>query len=266
MENENLKIGILGLGLIGGSILKALSVLDKYTLIAVSNSSYQKAAEYADISTYDINALKDADVVFVCSKMHETKEKLGELQKILSNKTIVSDVCSIKGFLTGEYSFNYIPSHPMAGSEFSGFESSTFDLFKGAKWICAKENEILLKLIVEMGAKPVILNEKLHDNLAAQISHFPMLVSAALFSSVSDEAKKIASSGFRDTTRLSMTNSDLALDMFTLNKENIVLAYKNFLSELEKIMNLEDKDFEKFVKEVAQKRASMYDENGKNIF
>ena len=264
MENRNLKIGILGLGLIGGSILKALAALNKYETVVVSKSSYEDAKEFASLATNDASALSDCDVVFVCSKMKQAKQNLEVLQDIVREDAIVTDVCSIKGFLVGDYKYNYISSHPMAGTEKSGFKASFPELFIGAKWILTKENEVLENLIKEMGAKPIIMKEKEHDYNAAQISHLPLLTSIALFSAAGEDAKKIASSGFRDTTRLSMTNKDLAFDMLNLNRENVVKAYEKFKSEFERIISLNEYDFKKFVEEVAEKRAKMYDKNGKN--
>lgn len=263
MENKRLKIGILGLGLIGGSILKALYKLNKYDLFTCSKSSHKEASIFS-ASSDNINILKDCEVVFVCSKMNDTKDDLKKLENIVSNNAIVADVCSIKGFLKDSYKFNYIPSHPMAGTEFSGFKSSFEELFIDTKWIMGCNNKILSTLIKEMGAKPIILNATEHDILAAEISHLPMLISTALFAYSSDEAKKIASSGFRDTTRLSMTNPDLAYDMLNLNRKNILIAYEKFKNEFEKIINMDEIEFKNFIQNVAKKRFDMYDENGKN--
>lgn len=266
MENKSLKIGVFGLGLIGGSILKSLFALNKYFLVGVSKSSYQKASSFADVATDDINELKGCDIVFVCSKMSDTPKILSKLEDILGPETIVADVCSIKGFLNKEYRFNFILSHPMAGTEFKGFENSFDGLFKGAKWITGKKCELLENVIKELGAVPVLLEASFHDKYAAEISHLPMLISLALFASADDEALKIASSGFRDTTRLSMTNPDLAYDMLNLNRKNILFAYEKFIKEFEKIKNMDEDEFKNYALNIAQKRTKMYDENGKNIF
>ena len=266
MENKRLKIGILGLGLIGGSILKALHDLNKYSLYAVSKSSSDKAKEYCEVSSSDINILSDCNVVFVCSRMDVAQRDLNSLNGVVRNDTIVTDVCSIKGFLKSDYKYNYIPSHPMAGTEFSGSKNSFAELFAGAKWVMMKENETLRNLIIEMGAKPLIMSANVHDASAAEISHLPMLLSMALFNFAKDESKKIASSGFRDTTRLAMTNADLAADMLKFNRENIISSYKKFAMEFERLLGLNEEEFKKEVAIIAQKRANMYDENGKNKF
>jgi len=112
-----MKIGIVGLGLIGGSLFKVLSA--KYSVIGVSRSV--KGENITD----DYNVLKTCDVVFVCTPMNITLEILDKLNKILSSKTIVTDVCSLKSFVSNKiYNFKFIPSHPMAGTEHKGWENS----------------------------------------------------------------------------------------------------------------------------------------------
>jgi len=261
------KVGILGLGLIGGSILKGLYKLNKYELFAVSKSSYNLAVPYCAVSGADISILADCDIVFVCSKMSETIQKLNELNGVLKDGAIVTDVCSIKSFLPDKknFKFNFIKSHPMAGTEFSGFENSFDGLFLNAKWIIEEKNSALEEIIKDLGAKPFVTESFEHDKLTSEISHLPTLLSFALFNSASDNSKKIASSGFRDLTRLSMTNSDLAFDMLKFNKENILSAYKKLLASFEELINLDEEEFKKKVSLIAKKRSKMYDKNGKNI-
>ena len=261
-----LKIAIIGLGLIGGSILKSLGESD-WEIAAVSKSSYDKAKSYTPYASDMIEDVRGADVVFVCTPMNEAKNTLKRLESIVSPKCIVCDVCSLKGFLEGGYKFNYIGTHPMAGTEESGFDASKDDLFLGAKWVITKHNAILEEIIKFMGATPVLMDAKTHDFAAAQISHLPMLLSFALFDSVeSDEAKTIAASGFRDTTRLALTNEVLAGDMLKLNKKNIDKSLDLFIKELNYLKNLKDDERIKVLKNISQKRAQMYDKKGKNKF
>lgn len=266
MENKNLKIGILGLGLIGGSILKKLYSLKKYYLVSVSKSSYKKAKEFSNVSGDDITLLSSCDVVFVCSKMDETLENLNRLESVLSEDTVVLDVCSLKKFIDKKFKFKFAPCHPMAGTEFSGFENSFEELFMGAKWVfTGYYNDILLNLVKELGANPLFLDSSLHDKYAAEISHFPALLSIALFDSVEDEAKIMASSGFRDTTRLSVQNSELIYSMLKLNKENIISSYKKFNESFLKLIDMNEDDFKETVSKIATKRRKMYDKDGRNV-
>lgn len=276
MEDRNLKtelkIGVIGLGLIGGSVLKSLYERG-YDVIGVSKSSFNKAAEFCTKATSDIKDVKDCNVVFVCSKMSETLSVLKELENIVSSDCIVCDVCSLKRFVNFDNDgmpykrpYNFIGSHPMAGTEFSGFENSYPELFIGAKWILNEENEILENLIKDMGAKPVIMGAKDHDMFACLISHLPMLVSTALMKTAANEDKalKMAASGFRDTTRLSLTDYNLAYDMLSLNSDNFNILIDEFIQNLQKLKNMSKEELKDTLFKLQKIRKSMYDENGKN--
>lgn len=258
------KVGIIGLGLIGASILKGLYDKD-YELFCYSKSSHKKALNYCKNSSCDIKVISNCDIIFVCSKASETLEILDKLNEFLSKKATVVDVCSIKSqLLNKKYNYNFILSHPMAGSEKNGFEAGNAELFKNCRWLIEKKNKTLEEIISTLGAKPTKIDMKEHDKLTAQISHLPTILSFLLFRSADKNALKIASSGFRDTTRLAMTNSDLALSMFKENNENILNAFNKLIEELNCLKNLSDDEKIKLFKELAQKRAKMYDDLGKN--
>lgn len=265
MEKSGIKVGISGLGLIGSSILKAL--YKKYEIFCHSNSSYKKALKYTKNSSNDINILKDCDIIFVCCELSKTLKTLDKLNTFLNKKTIVCDVASVKStLLNKKYNFNFILSHPMAGSEKRGFEAGEANLFKGNKWLIQKNNKLLNEIIDHMGAIPLKIDMKEHDFMCAQISHLPALLSFLLFDCADDNSKKIASSGFRDTTRLAMTNSDLVFGMLKNNKTNILKAYKLLDDKLNYLKKLSDDEKIKLFDEISKKRAKMYDKNGKNIF
>lgn len=258
------KIGIIGLGLIGASILKGLCNKD-YELFCYSKSSYKKALDFCKNSSNDLKIILTCDIIFVCSKASETFQILDKLNNFLNKKTIVVDVCSIKSkLLNKKYNYNFILSHPMSGSEKSGFEAGNSELFKGCRWLIEKKNKTLEEIILNLGAKPTKIDMKEHDKLTAQISHLPTILSFLLFKSADKNALKIASSGFRDTTRLAITNSDLALSMFKNNNKNILKAFDKLIEELNCLKNLSDDEKIKLFKELAQKRAKMYDDLGKN--
>lgn len=261
-----IKIGITGLGLIGASILKALSKNNNYEIYCHSNSSFEKASNYCKNANNDIKILKNCDIIFVCCELSKTLFVLDELNSFLDEKTIVVDVASSKKeLLNKNYNFNFILSHPMAGTEFSGFDAGKEDLFNDAKWLIEKENDILEKIILDLGAKPTKIDMNIHDELTAQISHLPTILSFLLFNCADNEALKIASSGFRDTTRLAITNSDLAFSMFKNNQENILKTFNKLIENMENLKKLSDNEKINLLKEIAQKRAKMYDNLGKNI-
>jgi len=267
MENRNLKIGVIGLGLIGGSILKCLHQKGYY-VAGISKSSFEAARKFCSFSSSDINDVKDCNVVFVCSKMRDTIKVLDELEGIVSKDCIVADVCSLKRFVNNKKRpYNFIGSHPMAGTEFSGFEHSFAELFKGAKWILNKSNKTLENLIKDTGAKTVIMDEKTHDMSACLISHLPMLLSVCLADTVMKENKEallMASSGFRDTTRLSLTDEALAIDMLNLNRDNFDIVVDKFIENLRELKNMPKSEFKERLKSIQKIRKLMYDKDGKN--
>lgn len=271
MAENILKIGITGLGLIGGSILKALHKINtqkQFEITGISKSSYMKAAEFCTYSSPNLEDLANCNIVFVCSKMSETPGVLEKLENILHKDTIVTDVSSLKRFVNNKnHTYNFIGGHPMAGTEFSGFENSFAELFNDAKWILNTHNEILEDLIKKMGATPIIMEENIHDTRACLISHLPMLVSCALLNTVvkeDTEALKIASSGFRDTTRLSLTDISLALDMLEFNKDNFDILVDKFIENLKKLKNMPKVEFRNTLETIQKIRKDMYDNNGKN--
>ncbi len=264
---EKTKIGIIGLGLIGASILEALSEIENYELFCHSNSSFEKAKKYTKNASDDIKIVENCDIIFVCTEISKTLATLQKLNTFLDEKTIVVDVASTKkNLLNKKFNFNFILTHPMAGTEKSGFEAKEKELFKGAKWLIEKNNEILEKIIKNLGAIPLKIDMTRHDFLAAQISHLPALLSFLLFDSAQDEAKQIAASGFRDATRLAMTNSGLIFGMIKNNGENIERAFDILIQKLNHLKKLPDDEKIKLFEEISKKRTKMYDNNGKNIF
>ena len=218
-----MKIGVIGLGLIGGSIFKKCR--EKYDVVGVSRS-----LEEENVSS-DYSTLKGCDVVFVCTPMNKTLDILDKLENYLDENTIVTDVCSLKEFVSHKsYKYKFIPSHPMAGTEHSGWEHSFAELFNGAVWaVTPKEDTDLkdfgvLKTVIESTGANVIMTTPLeHDRAVALISHAPMLVAQALCKNIEDNelAQKLAASGFRDATRLALSNTEMANDMVVMNGENI---------------------------------------------
>lgn len=270
--DRNLKIGIVGLGLIGGSIFKALCAL-QCNVFAVSRSivTIKKAKDYTPNVSKSLSSLKNCDVVFVCAPMNKVNEVLDKLEEVLPSKTIVTDVSSLKRFVAfKKRPYVFIPSHPMAGTEFSGFDNSFEALFQGAKWVVTPSNDvskkdlkILTNIVEVLGAKPLSMSVQEHDECAALVSHMPMLVSQALFKTVQNNknALKLASSGFRDMTRLALSNEEMANDMINLNSDNIQNALLKLYSSIGELLN---KDYPSQIKEIKNQRDSMY-LKGKNI-
>lgn len=250
-------IGVVGLGLIGGSIFKKLS--EKYKVIGISRSITGAGI------TEDYNTLRECELIFVCTPMNKTLEILDKLNTVLDKDTIVSDVCSLKDFVSHKkYNYTFIPSHPMAGTEKSGWENSFPELFDGAKWVITPLNgliddsfETLEKIIESLGAKVIITTPEEHDKAAALISHAPMVIAQAMCKTVQSNklAQAMASSGFRDTTRLALSNTEMADDMVDLNKDNIKKSIEEFSISLDELLS---GDYKTQIKKIREFRANLY--------
>lgn len=268
------KIGIISLGLIGGSILKSLSKVNNIELFAytTNNDTINKAKIYTPNISKDLNNLKNCDIIFVCSPISKTESMLKKLNGVVSQNTIVTDVASVKSiFMNDCYNFIYIGSHPMAGTENTGFDYSNENMFYGAKWVITpnkneniKNIEKLKNIILCTNAKPIIMDANEHDLAVALISHMPLILSQGLFKNIenNNNAKLLASSGFRDMTRLAMSNTQMAYDMLNYNGKNIDKAFKMLENSIKNLKN--DKQYPDIIKQISKKRKNMYDENGVN--
>ena len=249
-----MKVGIIGLGLIGGSIFKDLTKRD-YDVIGISQSQ-------TGVNIYkDYSYLKECEIIFVCSAMNKTLEILDKLENIIPADTVVTDVCSLKQFVCKKQRpYKFIPSHPMAGTEHKGFENSLEGLFKGAKWVITPvfgENENLVNIIKELGATPISTTPEKHDEAVALISHMPMVIAQAIFKTAKENelALNIAASGFRDMTRLAMSNTEMANDMVQMNAENI---QNSILKLYKSIGELTNSNYLEQIEEIKLNRQSMF--------
>lgn len=252
------KIGVVGLGLIGGSIFKDLKKLG-FPVIGVSNSQEGECI----YKTYSV--LKTCKIVFVCTAMNKTVGVLDELENFLTPNTIVTDVCSLKSFVCKKRRpYIFIPSHPMAGTENKGYENSLEGLFRGAVWVVTPFKDTpetalaqLTDIINQLGARLIYTTPEKHDEAAALISHMPMLISQAIFHAAEKNslAMQVASSGFRDMTRLALTNEEMAADMININHINV----QNAVLELYKsVGELLSNNYVTRIKEIKRHRSKMF--------
>ena len=153
----------------------------------------------------------------------------------------------------------------MAGTEHSGWENSFVGLFKGAKWVITPidgeilpEQENLEKIITDLGAQVVITSAEEHDKAVALISHLPMVIAQALCENIKDNklAQTIVATGFKDTTRLALSNTEMANDMVSLNKDNILSSFESFYQAFENILN---DDYKTKAEKIKNFRKNLYD-------
>ena len=273
-----MKIGIVALGLIGGSILKSLSLIKNKNIELIAISQNQNTLNeikcVCSKCSSDLTDLAVCDVVFVCTPISKTLETLDILENILPATCIVTDVASVKEFVTAKTrNYKFIGSHPMAGLETSGFSAAIPTLFEGAKWVLTPNNsteqvdiDFLTTIIELMGASVVIADAKEHDKAVALISHLPMLIAQSLFKNAANDslALNLAASGFRDTTRLAMTNSSFAEDMLAYNRHNIAEALNSFLNTTNELFV--STNYRESLTEIIDSRKNLYSKLGKNIY
>lgn len=241
------QITIIGLGLIGGSIgmaLKRWSAQNGNVLKVVGfdtdieHQQIAKKKNAVDDTVWSLpDAVSEADVVIVATPVGTMKQVFEDIGEHLKFNAIVTDTGSTKTDVL-EWAkrlpahVSFVGGHPMAGKSDS-IEAADADLFDGATWIVcpsptASENAIknVMGLIGATNAEPYFVEPEEHDAYVAGISHLPFIVAASLVrTTTNDQAwrdmKTIASTGFRDTTRLALGSPEMHRDITITNKESI---------------------------------------------
>jgi prephenate dehydrogenase len=239
-------IGFIGLGLIGGSIAKAIKQKYPQTTI-IGHASHASTLEQAynagvisNNSKLDLSEFASCDVLFLCSPVGINIDYLKELAPLLSKDCILTDVGSVKGDIHAavdklRLEKQFIGGHPMTGSEKTGFENSAPSLLENAYYILTSDAEALTQdvsefasYIASLGAIPIKLTPKEHDFATAAISHLPHVISATLVNLVkaNDSDKEIlrtiAAGGFKDITRISSSSPVMWQHICQANREEIL--------------------------------------------
>ncbi|MDR1536745.1 MAG: prephenate dehydrogenase [Clostridiales bacterium] len=253
--------GIIGLGLIGGSLAKALKRRSGFRIVAASRSEdslkqalSDGAADEVELeSSLDDKRLEelfsDCDVIFVCTPVNLIPGYLRRLSRIAKKSCILTDCGSTKGLICQEAASmgcaGFIGGHPMAGSEKTGYRHSIEHLFENAYYIltpppaAAKEAvERLEDLARRIGAIPVIMDPLTHDSVVAAVSHGPHVIASALVNMVksSDESgimKALAAGGFKDITRIASSSPGMWQAISTENKAELLKFLSTFRKALE---------------------------------
>ena len=260
-NNKHYKFGFLSLGLIGGSIALAIrQIYSNAEIIAYARrqSTLDEAitAGAINIGTTEINELfSDCDIIFLCGPVAINNQFLEQLKPFLSEKTIITDVGSVKCSIHKAVSqlgleHQFIGGHPMAGSEKTGFENANPFLLENAYYILTPTKTVpseaiagYYSLVKKMGAIPMILNSQEHDYITAAISHVPHLIAAALANLVHDHdsaegtMKMIAAGGFKDITRIASSSPDMWESICMSNTENIADLLDDYIHSLQSISN-----------------------------
>jgi len=257
-----MRIAIIGLGLIGGSIGLALRRAGAGFEVVGFARRPEVASRALELGAVDrtegslISAVKDAELVLIATPAMAMKEILAEIGGSLREGSIVTDTASTKAKVmdwaedTLPPSVSFIGGHPMAGKETSGIEAADGDLFQGCTYCliagrgAAQEaRDTVAGLVRQIGANTLFIDASEHDSLVAGVSHLPLLISVALVAATTrspswPQMARLAASGFRDLTRLASGDPRMSRDICLTNREPILHWIDDYIEELRALRRL----------------------------
>jgi prephenate dehydrogenase len=282
------RIAIVGFGLIGGSIARALrrpqaagTVPGTIELVAWSRTAdgprTALAAGLVDRTPPDLAAtVAGADLVVIAAPPIATLDLLrelgGPLRGRLAPTAVVTDVASTKGAIVSEADrlhLRFVGGHPMAGLETTGFEASVAELFVDRPWVvcpgdAAESADVarVEQLASWCGARPVRLEPAIHDAAAAAISHVPLVVASALVEGLADGrawpvASTLAANGWRDMTRLARGDPEMGAGIALTNAAEIAAGLRRVRAVLDEwiaTLDAPDPELEAIVERLAESR------------
>ncbi len=257
------RIAIIGLGLIGGSIglgLKQAQLAETEIVgVARTRDTVQRAKKLGAIDVaarLPEEAVEGARVVIVAAPILAIQPIFEDIAPKLVNGAVVTDAASTKANVAAwakellPSTAHFVGGHPMAGKENTGIGAAEADLFRGKPWVVCpsvRADDAAVRTVVGLaqllGAQPIFMDPHEHDSYVAAVSHLPLVLSSALFSvafgsAAWPELAQLASSGFRDTTRLASGSPEMAHDIVQTNRENLVHWIDRFEAELERFKEL----------------------------
>jgi len=264
------RICIVGLGLIGGSLTKAIKRKhpDCFIVAIDSNKESLEAAledKVADYVTGNLaEGVKGADLVFLCTPIHTMTSIIKEVMPLLDENTIITDVASTKQniievaqkvYSSGLSRAVFIGGHPMAGTQYSGYHASLPHLFENAYYVLTPLDSTpawalnsLSEFLFSIGALPLVIDAKKHDRIIGAVSHLPHVVAAALVNTVKDMddsshlCERLAAGGFRDITRIASSNPKMWKNISLANKNELISLINYINKYLADFCTMLDKD------------------------
>lgn len=259
MENKNLTCGFIGLGLIGGSIARALRRF--YPGCKLIGYDIQKEAAMLAVREGVLNtalseindAFRECGYIFLCAPVSFNNENLLKLKQFLSPDCLLTDVGSVKTDIHKHIemlnlSNQFIGGHPMTGSERTGYANSKAILLENAYYILTPTSEVprekitaYRELVASLGAIPLVISYKQHDYVTAAISHLPHIIAASLVNLIRDSdspegiMKMIAARGFKDITRIASSSPAMWQQICMTNTENIDELLETYIESLKSI-------------------------------
>ena len=245
-----MKVGILGLGLIGGSLARAYAKSDHQVFACDTDESMLEFAKLAGIvaDTLDDNTIPECSLILLAIYADASASWLETHGKLIRKDAFVIDCCGIKKDICNrcfpiaeKYGFTFMGGHPMAGSHFSGFKYSRSNLFQGAPMVLVPsrfDDPVLLETAENLlspcgfGSFSVTTAEA-HDSMIAFTSQMPHIVSNAFIKSPTATNHKGFSAGsYKDLTRVAWLNPEMWAELFLSNKANVLKELSFFIDSL----------------------------------
>jgi prephenate dehydrogenase len=250
------KVGVVGLGLIGGSIaLAAREIWPTSLVIGVDNKDVLETAmrlHAIDVAADDPIVLAEADLVILAAPVQQNIELLGMLDENVRQASVITDVGSTKRVMVDRARalpprFRFVGGHPLGGAARGGLEHARSDLFNGRPWLLtpAREEdagdavEKLSSFVRALGAEPRLMDVATHDRLLAFLSHLPQLTASALMGvvgeAVGQDGLALSGRGLADTTRLASSPADIWKDIAATNADEIGPALDALIAVLQEL-------------------------------
>ena len=256
---------IIGVGLIGGSLAKALrfeNAVGHITGFGRTESSLQRAQALGVVDSWSLDlgtAVEQAEVVVIASPVNAISSTFQKLKSCLGDNAIVTDAGSVKGPIVdaavsglGDKIVNFVPGHPIAGKEQSGVDAASATLFKGHRTILtpiANTGTEAISTVKNMwetiGAEVVFMEPSVHDELLALTSHLPHALAFILVDLLSrqtnpEDSFDLSAGGFYDITRIASGDPVMWRDIFLSNQQAVLHRLTEFstaIDDLAKLIN-----------------------------
>jgi prephenate dehydrogenase len=250
-----LKLAVIGFGLIGGSI--GLAARQRWPAVHVTAIDRQPVVDaalrqrIADAGGISVALAADADIVVLSAPVRQNVAILADLARDLAGEALITDVGGTKQATLDAgrqlpARLRFIGGHPLAGAASGGLNEARADLFRGRPWILTppdtslpQDVERLRTFVTGLGARPKIMEAAAHDHLMAYLSHLPQIAVSALMQVVGEHAGAdglhLAGSGLRDTTRLAASPPGTWRDVAATNVEAVSVAIDELTASLQRL-------------------------------
>lgn len=282
-----MNVTIIGLGLIGGSLARDLRKSGFATAVTGVETNPQHSADALKMDIADRivpldEALPEADLVILCTPVDTSVRLLSSILDMIGSHTTVTDMGSVKRVLAGSVADhprrrNFVPAHPMAGTENSGPGASMENLFRGKIAIlCDHEKSapqhlaLVEKMFQAIGMNIAYMTSDEQDHSTAFVSHLPHAVAFALANAVQDKADRhiifdLASGGFNSTVRLAKSSVSMWHPIFEQNSDYLVESLNAYMKHLEQfrdaILNRDSQRLEDLIRNANRIRGILDKEN-----